>query len=391
MLRYLSAGESHGPCLTAVIEGLPADLPVQTAIIDHQLQRRQQGYGRGERMKIEQDRVEVLSGLRFGKTLGSPVTLQVKNRDWSNWTEIMAPEGAPPGNLKQLSRPRPGHADLAGGLKYNRSDLRDILERSSARETAIRVAVGTVGRLLLERFGCFVYSHVTRIGAVTSNVAAENLPDLAAQVEESPVRCADPEAETAMIEAIEAARRAGDSLGGVIELFITGLPPGLGSHVHPDRRLDGRLGGALFSIQAIKGVEIGAGFQAAAISGSAVHDPIELDPKGAFCRPSNRAGGIEGGISNGQPLLLRLAMKPIPTLGKPLPSVDWLSGEAAPAAFERSDVCAVPAAAVVAEAVAAWELAVAFREKFSGDYLAEVETAYQSYVADVDRLLHRGE
>ncbi len=387
MLRYLSGGESHGPFLTAIIEGLPAGMGLDEKQISSQLSRRQKGYGRGGRMAIEQDQARVLSGLRFNKTLGSPLTLQIKNRDWENWQEKMAATGSPPDNLEILTYPRPGHADMAGGLKYMQDDLRNILERSSARETAIRVAVGTVGRILLEHFGVSFFSHVIRIGSVAANIKPEDLPSLQGYIEQSPVRCADKVAEEKMITEIEKARSAGDTLGGVIELFVAGLPPGLGSHVHPDRRLDGRLAGALCSIQAVKGVEFGAGFAAAGSYGSQVHDPIVVDSAGRITRPSNRAGGIEGGISNGQALVVRLAMKPIPTLARSLPSVNWLTGEEASGAYERSDICAVPAAAVVAEAVAAWELAGAFLEKFGGDYFEEITASYNFYMKQVKERL----
>ncbi len=389
-MRYLSGGESHGPCLTAIIEGLPAGFEIYSKDINHQLQRRQQGYGRGGRMAIEQDSVKILSGLRFNKTLGSPLTLQIDNRDWENWKERMAAEGLRPEEEKPLTRPRPGHADLAGGLKYNHDDLRHVLERSSARETAVRVAVGSVGRLLMEKFGACFYSHVIRVGSVKAEVNSAKLPDIYAEVEKSPLRCADPEAELKMVEEIEKARQKGDTLGGVIEVIVTGVAPGLGSYVHPDRRLDGRLAGALMSIQAIKGVEIGAGFASAAGFGSDIHDPIIKNAEGVTMRSSNRAGGIEGGVSNGEQLIVRLAMKPIPTLLNPLPSVNWLTGVAAAGATERSDVCAVPAAAVVAEAVVAWELAASFREKFAGDHTDEVEAAYSRYMSTVQARLERG-
>ncbi len=388
-MRYLSGGESHGPCLTGIIEGLPAGMLLDKGALDRQLERRQKGYGRGNRMKIEKDRVEILSGLRFGCTTGSPLTMQIKNRDWENWRNLMSPEGEPPEDAVRLTRPRPGHADLAGGLKYDFNDLRNVLERSSARQTAMRVAVGSVGRVLLEKFGLSFYSHIVRIGRAAAAVDTEDLPGLFERVENSPVRCADPGAEQAMIEEIERAREEGDSLGGIIELVITGVPPGLGSHVHWDRRLDGRLAAALMSIQGIKGVEIGSGFGAAAQRGSAVHDPIIYEPGEGIERPSNRAGGIEGGITNGRPLVLRAAMKPIPTLAEPLPSVDWETAENAPGAVERSDVCAVPSAAVVAEAAAAWELAAAFREKFAGDFIEEVEAGYDFYIKKVNERLRR--
>ncbi len=385
-MRYLSAGESHGPCLTVIIEGLPAGLKLYTKDINRQLERRQAGYGRGARMAIEKDRVEVRSGLRFNETIGSPLTLQIRNRDWVNWQEVMASEGRKPPTLKKLTRPRPGHADLAAGLKYNYDDLRLALERSSARETAIRVAVGTVGRVLLKQFGVRFYSHVTRIGDVTAAVDQLALPELHDTIEKSPVRCADQAASERMVAAIKQAGDAGDSLGGVIELLVTAIPPGLGSHVQWDRRLDGQLAQAVMAVPAIKGVEIGLGFSAAAMPGSAVHDPITRSARG-INRSSNRAGGLEGGITNGQPLLIRAAMKPIPTLVRALPSVDWESGEVSRAEVERSDVCAVPAAAVVLEAVIAWTLAVAFREKFAGDSMDEVENAYHYYMEQVKQRL----
>ena len=386
-MRYLSGGESHGPYLTGIIDGLPAGLELRKADIDRHLERRQLGYGRGARMALEKDQVEILSGLRFNRTIGSPLTLQIRNRDWENWQEIMAPEGTEPQDAVSLTRPRPGHADLAGGLKYNHEDLRLILERSSARETAMRVAVGSVGRILLEKFGVRFYSHIVRIGSVETAVDSSELPNLFDQIENSPLRCADPGAEEAMRKEVEKAKNDGDTLGGIMEIVVTGLPPGLGSHVHWDLRLDGRLAGIIASIQGIKGVEVGAGFRSAELRGSQLHDPIIRGIDTGVIRPSNRAGGLEGGITNGQPLVLRAAMKPIPTLTNPLPSVDWKTGQASFGATERSDVCAVPAAAVVAEAAAAWELATAFREKFAGDYIEEVEAAYQFYMEQVNRRL----
>ncbi|MEW5785344.1 MAG: chorismate synthase [Bacillota bacterium] len=382
-MRYLSGGESHGPSLTGIIEGLPAGLALSSEAVNSQLARRQHGYGRGGRMAIEKDRVEFLAGLRFGLTLGSPLVLRIANRDWENWRQIMAAGGERPPEAAPLTTPRPGHADLAGALKYNHTDLRAVLERSSARETAMRTAIGSVGRLLLEHFGVAFYSRVLSIGPAASGGGdgsdPETLKEGADRVEASPVRCADPALEAAMLEAVEQARRDGDTLGGVFEVVITGLPPGLGSHVHWDRRLDGRLAAALMSIQGIKGVEVGIGFAAAVARGSAVHDPIVFVEGRGIRRSSNRAGGLEGGITNGQPLILRAAMKPIPTMTRPLASVDLATGLSAPAAVERSDVCAVPAAAVVAEAAAAWELAVTFHEKFSGDSIDEVEAAFRYY------------
>jgi chorismate synthase len=392
IMRYLSAGESHGPCLTGIIEGIPAGLEIGAADVNRHLDRRQQGYGRGGRMAIERDQVEFLSGLRFNRTLGSPLTLKISNRDWENWRLEMAPEGERPPQLVPVTRPRPGHADLAGGVKYNHEDLRQVLERSSARETAMRTAVGSVARLLLERFNIFFYSRVIAIGTATAAEPSDPADwlKLAEQIESSPFRCACPSAEAAMRDEVEKARRDGDTLGGVFEVVVTGVPPGLGSHVHWDRRLDGRLAAALMSIQGIKGVEIGSGFAGASAFGSALHDPIEMIPERGVTRPSNRAGGLEGGISNGQPLVLRAAMKPIPTLARPLQSVDLILMCDSPGAVERSDLCAVPAAAVVAEAAAAWELAVAFREKFAGDFIEEVDAAYDYYMNHVRKYLGAG-
>jgi len=385
MLRFLDAGESHGPALVGVVEGLPAGMAVTAAYLDAQLARRQGGYGRGGRMAIEKDRVRFLAGVRGGLTLGSPVALLVANRDWANWRRIM--DSGPGADLDQrvVTRPRPGHADLAGTLKYGHADLRNVLERSSARETAMRVAVGTLARRLLEELGVAVYGRVTAIGPVRDDSVPEpqTWPELAAV---SPVSCTDPGVSAAMVEAVDRAREAGDTLGGVVEVAVTGVPPGLGSHVHWDRRLDGRLAGALMSIQAIKGVEIGAGFAAAGAPGSTVHDEITYRRGEGFLRPTNRAGGIEGGISNGQVILVRAGMKPIPTLGRPLASVDLASHEPVRAAHERSDVCAVPAALVVAEAVVAWELGRAFLEKFGGDHMADLKAAlalYQSRLRQV--------
>jgi len=390
-MRYLCAGESHGPCLTAIIEGLPSGLELCSKDLNGQLQRRQQGYGRGARMSIEEDQILILSGLRFNRLIGSPLTLQIKNRDWVNWQQIMAPEGDKPPDLTPLTRPRPGHADLAGGLKYDHTDLRLVLERSSARETAIRVAVGSVARVLLDRYGIGIFSHVLSIGTKNANVRAEEVPERAGLIEKSPLRCACPETEKAMLEEIVKAKEHGDTLGGIFEVIITDIPPGLGSHVHYDRRLDGRIAGALMSIQAIKGVEIGAGFAGAALQGSQYHDPIVIEPEKGIGRSANRAGGLEGGVTNGQPLLLRAAMKPIPTLARPLPSVDLKDGFTSEGAIERSDTCAVPAAAVVAEAVVAWEVAVAFREKFAGDFIEEVDAAFNYYMRKVNKRLRKND
>lgn len=373
MLRYLTAGESHGPALTAVVEGLPAGLSVTAEYLNTQLARRQAGYGRGGRMHIEKDQVQILSGIRNGFTLGSPVTLQVANRDWENWQSIMHPEKADI-TQRQVTVPRPGHGDLTGGIKYGHSDLRNILERASARETAARVAACTLGRRLIEQLGCEVISQVTRIGDVIARTA--NLDEIKQRVPASELGCADEAAEKQMKMAIDRAREQGDTLGGVFEVIVTGLPTGLGSHVQWDRRLDGRLAGAVMSIQAIKGVEIGLGFAAAVLPGSRVHDAILPGDRG-LTRPTNHAGGLEAGMTNGQPLVIRAAMKPIATLMQPLPSVDLTTGFAVPAAVERSDVCAVPAAAVVAEAVVAFELALAFLERYGGDTMDELKSRVQ--------------
>jgi len=392
--RFTTAGESHGPALAAVVEGVPAGVPISAEGIDAELRRRQGGYGRGGRMRIESDRAEILSGVRHGETLGSPVTLLVRNRDWENWTAAMSPaavaDGGDDGAMRRVFFPRPGHADLVGALKYDRADARDILERASARETAARVAAGAVAKRLLAEVGITVGSHVVSLGGVVAR-APEALPeDLNAAADPSPVRCLDAEAEGRMIDAIDAAKGAGDTLGGVVEVVARGVPAGLGSHVSWDRKLDGRLAGALMSIQAIKGVEVGLGFEAAARPGSRVHDAIVLDGSaqgGGYGRVGNNAGGLEGGISTGQPLVLRAAMKPISTLMQPLRTVDLRTGEPAEAVRERSDVCAVPAAGVVGEAMVALVLADALLEKVGGDSLAEVRRNLGGYL---DRISERG-
>jgi chorismate synthase len=376
-LRWSTAGESHGPELVALLEGIPAGLPLLAEDVDEDLGRRQRGYGRGGRMKIETDRVRLVAGVRGGETLGSPIALVVENKDHASWAGRMgpAPFDAPP---EALTRPRPGHADLAGGLKYDRHDLRDILERASARETAARVAVGGVCRKLLGAVGIEVFAHVVGIGPVEAKPADLPPAELRARARASDLACADAEAEPAMRAAIHEAAHAGDTLGGVFEVVATGLPTGLGSHVQWDRKLDGRLAQALMSIQAIKGVEIGVGFAAARARGSEVHDAIGWDGA-AFTRPTNRAGGLEGGITNGMPLVCRAAMKPIATLKKALPSVDVRTKEAFEAAFERSDVCAVAAASVVGEAMVAITLADALLEKLGGDSLRELRDNLAGY------------
>ena len=396
-LSFHTAGESHGRGLVAVLEGVPAGLPLDPAAhIDPDLRRRMGGYGRGRRMLIESDRAEVISGLRLGVTLGSPVSLVIWNRDWKNWTTAMAHEPPDPGEnpraLRPVYLPRPGHADLAGVLKYDRRDARDVLERASARETAARVACGAVARTLLGQVGATVGSHVTRIGDVEARSPEELPADLNAASDPSPVRTLDPGAEEAMIAAIDEARAEGDTLGGCFEVVVRGLPVGLGSYVSWDRKLDGRLAQAVMSVHAIKGVEIGPAFINAARAGSRVHDAIvrdEAQPRaGGFGRVGNRAGGLEGGVTTGSPLVVRGAMKPISTLlRKRLPSVDLRDGSAGSATVERSDVCAVPAAAVVAEAMVALVAADALLEKFGGDSLSEFRRNLDSYV---ERLNARG-
>jgi chorismate synthase len=376
-LRFVTSGESHGPRLTAIVEGIPAGLPLLAEDVDHDLARRQRGYGRGGRMKIETDRVEFVGGVRGGETLGGPIAMSVVNRDHGNWLDRMAP-GPMPATPEALTRPRPGHADLAGGLKYDRHDLRDVLERASARETASRTAVGAVCRKLLGALGIDVFAHVVAIGAVDARALDLPPAEIRSRSRASDLSCADPDAEPAMRAAILAAAHAGDTLGGTFEVVATGVPPGLGSHVQWDRKLDGRLAQALMSIHAIKGVEIGLGFGAARVRGSEVHDPIGYEA-GGFTRPSNRAGGLEGGITNGMPVVCRAAMKPIATLKKALPSVDVRTKEPFEAAFERSDVCAVAAASVVGEAMVAVTLAEALLEKLGGDSLRELGDNLASY------------
>jgi len=382
MLRFLTAGESHGKALSAIVEGMPAGLSLSEDYIAADLRRRQGGYGRGQRQEIEQDRAQIISGVRHGLTLGSPIALSIENRDWANWQEVMAVEPAP-GPVEKVTRLRPGHADLPGVIKYLQDDVRPVLERASARETAARVAVGAVCRRLLEELGVRVHSHTVAIGSVEACVDGE--PDWEA-VERSPVRCADPVAEKAMIEAIGAARNDGDSLGGVLEVRAAGVPIGLGSHVHWDRKIDGLLAQALMSIHAVKGVEIGGGFGLARERGSQVHDvilPAAEWGERPWRRASNRAGGTEGGMTNGEPLVARVALKPISTIPKALPSADLATGEQVPAHYERADVCVVPAAGVIAEAMVCIVLAQALLEKFGGDHVAETLRNYRAYVETI--------
>jgi chorismate synthase len=378
--RFLTAGESHGESLVAVIDGVPAGLPLTEAEINADLARRQRGYGRGGRMKIERDRVHILSGVRWGLALGSPLALTIPNLDWEHWKAAMSVAPPEPGApAEQVTRPRPGHADLAGAMKYGHKDIRNVLERSSARETTTRVAVAAVAKKLLSQFGVEILSHVTEIGEARAGEL--NLPwgEIRRRAEESDVRCADPEAAARMIVAIDDAKAKGDTLGGVFEVVALGCPVGLGSYVQWDRRLDGRLAQAFCSVQAIKGAEIGLGFEAARRPGSQVHDEILYDPDAGFKRTTNHAGGLEGGVTNGQPVVVRAAMKPLSTLRTPLRSVDISTKEAVVAVVERSDVCAVPAAGIVGEAMMAIVLAQAFLEKFGGDSLEEIRRNYEAY------------
>jgi len=385
-MRYLTAGESHGPQLTAIIEGVPSNLPVSVEQINEQLYRRQKGYGRGRRMQIEKDEVKILSGVRHGYTTGAPITLVVENRDWTHWQTIMSAEPVEDAEGKRrVARPRPGHADLNGAIKYNQRDMRNILERSSARETAVRVAVGALARQLLAAFEIQVAGQVLQIGDVAAQRVELPIEEQIRLTEESPVRCLDKEAEAQMIAAIDKAKEEGDSLGGIVEVRVEGVPIGLGSHVQWDRKLDGRLAQAIMSIQAFKGVEIGIGFAAAGLPGSQVHDEIVWSEETGFRRSTNRAGGLEGGMTNGMPIIVRGVMKPIPTLYKPLMSVDIDTKEPFTASIERSDSCAVPAASVVAEAVVAWEVARAMCEKFACDSLEEMQESVRQYLAHVGR------
>ncbi len=380
-LRFLTAGESHGKALNAIIEGLPAGLCLSEADMNRDLERRQCGYGRGGRMKIEQDTVEVLSGIRHGRTLGSPVSLIIRNKDWVNWQQSMSVAPVESG-VEPVTRPRPGHADLAGVVKYGFADIRNVLERASARESATRVAAGAAARRLIAEFGVEVHSRTVAIGGCQAGEAGN--PDWA-RVEASPVRCADPEAEKEIMALIDEAGSAGDTLGGVTEIVASGVPVGLGSHVHWDRRLDGRLAQAVMSINSVKGVEIGAGLESAGTRGSLVQDAIRLHeglPRG-WRRTGNSAGGIEGGISNGEAIVVRAAIKPVPTLRSPLPSIDLHTRQEVEAHHERSDICVVPAVGVIGEAMVTLVLADAFLEKFGGDSIEEMQRNYTGYLARI--------
>ena len=398
-LKFSTAGESHGKALVTLVEGLPAGLPIGADWVDRELVLRMQGYGRGARMKIERDHIEWLSGVRAGETLGSPVAMLIPNRDWSNWEDIMAHEAAEPGELRRrrVTRPRPGHADLVGVLKYDRVDARDILERASARETTARVAAGALAKRLLDEFGVEIGSHVVSLGGIRAAPPAALPVPLNEAADRSEVRVLDPAVEAEIIRRIDAAKKAGDTLGGEVEVVARGVVVGLGSHVSWDRKLDGRLAGMLMSIPAVKAVEIGLGVEAARRPGSQVHDPIDPsrepgrvrgaplggDLRAGFRRPTNNAGGLEGGITTGEPLVLRVAMKPISTLMSPLPTVDLATGQPANAQSERSDVTAVPAMGVIAEALTAIVLADAMLEKFGGDSLAEMRRNFDGYVASL--------
>lgn len=397
MIRFTTAGESHGKALVAVLEGVPAGLSLVADDVDRELVRRMQGYGRGARMKIEADRIEFLGGVRAGQTLGSPIAMQIVNKDWKNWTDVMAaePDAAGAGaRRRRLVRPRPGHADIVGVLKYDRDDARDILERASARETAARVACGAVCRRLLDEFGVEIGSHVVQLGPVAAALPEELPTPLNAAADASATRCLDPKASDQMVKVIDSAKKEGNTLGGVLEVVARGVVVGLGSHVSWDRKLDGRLAAALMSIPAAKGVEIGLGFEGGRRAGSEVHDEMEWGGTaltGGISRRTNRAGGLEGGITTGEPLVLRVAKKPISTLMRPLETVNIETAEPAKAQSERSDVTAVPAMGVIAEAMVALVLADAMAEKFGGDTLPDVARAYEGYLARLDERWRRDE
>jgi chorismate synthase len=394
-LKFTTAGESHGQALVSVLEGMPAGLPLLAADVNVELGRRQQGYGRGRRMQIEQDTAEFLSGVRAGETLGSPIAMLIPNRDWKNWREIMSPEPDEDSEPRKraVTRVRPGHADLTGILKYDRADARDILERASARETTARVAAAAVCKRLLMEFDVRLGSHLVHLGGIDAVRPAIMPADLNAASDASPLRTLDADAEARMIERIDTIKREGNTLGGICEVVVDGLPVGLGSHVSWDRKLDGRIGAAILSIPAVKGVEIGMGFETARVTGAEVHDEIEPAPgrvrAGNVRRITNRAGGLEGGMTTGEPLVVRVAMKPISTLMRPLGTVDVATGEPAAAVAERSDVTAVPAMGVIAEGMLALVLADAFVEKFGGDSLGEMKRNYDAYLSHVAARLGR--
>lgn len=381
-MRYLTAGESHGPGLTAIIEGLPAGTPLLTEDINKELARRQAGYGRGGRMKIEKDQAIIIAGIRHGEALGSPIALTVENKDWKNWKTVMSIEPIEEEKVGQrrVSKPRPGHADLVGGIKYGHRDLRNILERSSARETTVRVAVGAIAKKLLHELGIEVVGHVVEIGGVQANLKNKyTVDEIREGSENSPVRCLDPEVEQEMMDKIDEAKKKGDTIGGVVEVVVGGVPAGLGSYVQWDKKLDAKIARAIVSINAFKGAEFGVGFDMARKPGSEVMDEILWDENTGYTRGSNNLGGFEGGMTNGMPIVVRGVMKPIPTLYKPLMSVDIDTKEEYKASIERSDSCAVPAASVVAEAVVAWEVAEAVLDKFDGDSFERLKAEVAEY------------
>ncbi|HLU23431.1 MAG TPA: chorismate synthase [Bacillaceae bacterium] len=383
-MRYLTAGESHGPQLTTILEGVPAGLELTAEQINYELARRQKGYGRGRRMQIEKDQVLITSGVRHGVTLGAPIALVVENNDFKHWRKIMGADPISPEEQedvkRKITRPRPGHADLNGAIKYGHRDMRNVLERSSARETTVRVAAGAVAKTILAELGIKVGGHVLEIGGVKAQKTQYNTMDELQKVtEESPVRCLDPEAAEKMMQAIDDAKKAGDSIGGIVEVIVEGMPIGVGSYVQYDRKLEAKLGAAIMSINAFKGVEIGIGFEAAHLPGSQVHDEIQWDEVNGYTRRTNNAGGFEGGMTTGMPIVVRGVMKPIPTLYKPLESVDIDTKEPFKASIERSDSCAVPAASVVAEAVVAWELAQAILEQFGHDRMDAIKENIQRH------------
>jgi chorismate synthase len=382
-IRYLTAGESHGKGVLVILEGFPAHLEVTKTDINDELARRQGGYGRGGRMAIEKDQVEILSGIRKGLTLGSPITLLVRNKDYENWEKIMSPDLDFKEKGNPLQRPRPGHADLPGGIKYDHRDLRNILERASARETTARVAAGAVAKVFLKKFNMSVFSHVLKLGKVAISSSEKNYMSLQKKAEKSPVRMIDSKAGKRAMALIDQAKKKGDTLGGIFEVIITGVPIGLGSHVQWDRKLDGKMAQAIMSMQAVKGVEIGNGFENAQSFGSEVHDEIGYRKNKGFFHWTNHAGGIEGGMTNGEPIVVRVAKKPISTLKTPLRSVNIETKEEVRAAYERSDVCALPAASVIGESICAWVIADAFLEKIGGDFISEINKRYQLYIKHI--------
>jgi len=393
-LRYLTAGESHGKALIGILEGIPSGLSLSAEDINRDLGRRQMGYGRGGRMKIESDHAEILSGVRWGKTIGSPITLLIENKDYRNWLKGMSPYAEDDGSIPAVTRPRPGHADLTGAIKYYHHDMRNVLVRSSARETAVRVALGAVAKKFLQAFHITIGSFVIQIGTIRvkglrdkgvkgSSESSRTLESIFKKAEKSPVRCPDEQAAKKMTTLIDRIMKSGDSLGGVFEVFATGVPAGLGSYIQWDRRLDGRLAQALMSIQAIKGVEAGLGFEMSKRSGSEVMDEIFYSHHYGYYRKTNNAGGMEGGMTDGMPIILRAAMKPIPTLRRPLRSIDITTKKPVEAAYERSDICAVPAAGVIGEAMVALTITEAFLEKFGGDSMKEIQQHYDSYVRHI--------